>query len=126
MCIRDRHEGAAHGGHAGGVADGLAGHLLVALLVIADVVDIVGLVLAVLLAGKDAALSLIHIYLAIASGEFTLSSGDDAIHSDAAITILDGTYTIPVCYEGIEGCSITIWDGTFSITSVSYTHLNHF
>lgn len=55
--------------------------------------------------------------LAIASGEFTLSSGDDAIHSDAAITILDGTYTIPVCYEGIEGCLITIWDGTFSITS---------
>ena len=53
----------------------------------------------------------------IASGEFNLSSGDDAIHSDAAVTIRGGTFTIPYCYEGIEGLSITIDDGTFDITS---------
>ena len=51
----EQHEGAAHSGHTGGVADGLAGHLLVALLVVAHVVDVVGLVLAVLLAGENAA-----------------------------------------------------------------------
>ena len=38
----------AHGGHARGVADGLAADLAVAGLVVADVVDVVGLVLAVL------------------------------------------------------------------------------
>ncbi|OUQ24536.1 hypothetical protein B5E80_06950 [Flavonifractor sp. An135] len=53
----------------------------------------------------------------ITSGEFNLSSGDDAIHSDAAVTIRGGTFTIPYCYEGIEGLSITIDDGTFDITS---------
>ena len=51
------------------------------------------------------------------SGEFTLSSGDDAVHSDGAVSIADGTFTIPYCYEGIEGASITIDGGTFDITS---------
>ena len=40
---------------SGGVADGLRADLLVALLMVADVVDVVGLFLAVLLAGEDAA-----------------------------------------------------------------------
>lgn len=55
--------------------------------------------------------------LVIAAGDFTLSSGDDAIHSDSAVTIQGGTFTIPYCYEGIEGLSVTIDDGTFDITS---------
>ncbi len=50
-----QHQCAAHGRHTGGVADGLRADLLVALLVVADVVDVVGLFLAVLLAGEDAA-----------------------------------------------------------------------
>ena len=50
-----QHEGTAHGRHTGGVADGLRADLAVALLVVADIVDIVGLFLAVLLAGEDAA-----------------------------------------------------------------------
>ena len=50
-----QHQCAAHGRHAGGVADGLRADLLVALLMVADVVDVVGLFLAVLLAGEDAA-----------------------------------------------------------------------
>ena len=53
----------------------------------------------------------------LTAGEFTLSSGDDAIHCDDALTIQSGTFTIPYCYEGIEGLSITIEDGTFDITS---------
>ena len=53
MCIRDRCT--THGGHAGGVADGLTAHFLVALLMVTDVVDVVGLILTVLFAGKDAA-----------------------------------------------------------------------
>ena len=54
----------------------------------------------------------------ITGGEFELKTGDDAIHSDAAVTIQNGDFTIAYCYEGIEGLSVTIDDGTFDITSV--------
>lgn len=54
----------------------------------------------------------------IAGGEFELRTGDDAIHSDTAATIQNGDFTIAYCYEGIEGLSVTIDDGTFDITSV--------
>ena len=49
------HQGAAHGRHTGGVADGLTADFAVAFLMVADVIDIVGFILAVLFAGKDAA-----------------------------------------------------------------------
>ena len=55
--------------------------------------------------------------MTLAAGTFTLSSGDDAVHCDDALTIQSGTFTIPYCYEGIEGLSITIEDGVFDITS---------
>lgn len=55
--------------------------------------------------------------LQITAGEFHLSSGDDAIHSDSAVQIEGGTFDISYCYEGIEGLSITVDDGTFTITS---------
>lgn len=54
----------------------------------------------------------------IEGGEFQLKSGDDAIHSDDAVAIQNGSFTIAYCYEGIEGLSVTIDDGTFDITSV--------
>ena len=55
--------------------------------------------------------------MVLAAGEFDLSSGDDAVHCDDALTIHGGTFTIPYCYEGIEGLSITIEDGVFDISS---------
>lgn len=54
----------------------------------------------------------------ISGGEFELRTGDDAIHADTAVTIQNGDFTIAYCYEGIEGLSVTIEDGTFDITSV--------
>lgn len=54
----------------------------------------------------------------ISGGEFELRTGDDAVHADTAVTIQNGDFTIAYCYEGIEGLSITIDDGTFDITSV--------
>lgn len=54
----------------------------------------------------------------ISGGQFEMRSGDDIIHSDAAVTIENGDFTLAYCYEGIEGSSITIDDGTFYITSV--------
>lgn len=55
--------------------------------------------------------------LTVTGGTFTLSSGDDAIHSDSAVTLRAGAYSIPYCYEGIEGLSVTVEDGTFHITA---------
>lgn len=54
----------------------------------------------------------------LTGGTYQLRSGDDAIHSDGAVVLENGDVTIPYCYEGIEGLSITIEDGTFDITSV--------
>lgn len=53
----------------------------------------------------------------ISGGTFALQSGDDAIHSDAAVVISGGTFDISYCYEGIEGLSVTVDDGDFTITS---------
>ena len=55
--------------------------------------------------------------LTINGGTFTLSSGDDAVHSDDAVTIRAGEFSIPYCYEGVEGLSVTVEDGTFEITA---------
>ena len=55
--------------------------------------------------------------LLIEAGSFDLRSGDDAVHSDAAVTIQDGTFSIPYCYEGIEGLSVTVNAGSYTITS---------
>ncbi len=53
----------------------------------------------------------------ITAGDFTLKSGDDAIHSDTDVTISGGSFDIPYCYEGIEGQTITVDDGTIDIVS---------
>ncbi len=53
----------------------------------------------------------------IDNGNFTISTGDDGIHADAAATINNGTVTIEESYEGIEGATIVINDGTIDLTS---------
>lgn len=55
--------------------------------------------------------------LLINTGDFTPHSGDDAIHSDSNVTIQDGFFSIPYCYEGIEGLTLTFNGGTFDIVS---------
>ena len=54
----------------------------------------------------------------LAGGTYVIATGDDGIHADAAVTIQSGDFTISYCYEGIEGLSVTIDDGTFAIDSV--------
>ena len=41
--------------------------------------------------------------MTISAGEFSLSSGDDAVHCDDTLIIQNGTFTVSYCYEGIEG-----------------------
>ena len=55
--------------------------------------------------------------IVVTDGTFTLKSGDDAVHADANVTIQNGKFSIPSCYEGIEGLTVTIDDGTLDITA---------
>lgn len=50
-------------------------------------------------------------------GTFELSSGDDAVHSDASVVITGGMLNITKSYEGIEGGTIQIDDGTIHVVS---------
>ena len=53
----------------------------------------------------------------IGGGSWTIRTGDDGIHADGAVTILGGEVSIPDCYEGIEGQTVTVEDGTLDITA---------
>ena len=53
----------------------------------------------------------------MADGSLTISSGDDGIHADAAVSIEGGTITVNESYEGIEGLSISISGGSTTVTA---------
>ena len=51
----------------------------------------------------------------IASGTLSIKTGDDGVHADAAAVISGGEIDISVCYEGIEGLSITVSGGDINV-----------
>ena len=53
----------------------------------------------------------------IADGTYTLATGDDGVHADDALTVNGGTITVTESYEGLEGLTVTINDGTIDITA---------
>lgn len=53
----------------------------------------------------------------INGGKFLLSSGDDGAHADSALIINGGEIKISKSYEGIEGKTVTVTSGTVDITS---------
>ncbi|WP_443734284.1 carbohydrate-binding domain-containing protein [[Ruminococcus] lactaris] len=53
----------------------------------------------------------------VCGGTYSINSGDDGIHADDQTVVLDGKIDITNCYEGIEGQSVTIQDGTIKIVS---------
>lgn len=55
--------------------------------------------------------------LLIEGGTISLSSGDDAIHSDDLLQITGGVITIDKCYEGIESAKVEISGGTIEVCS---------
>ena len=55
--------------------------------------------------------------LTVNNGTFTIASGDDGLHADTDLSILGGILTITKSYEGIEGYSITVSGGTIDLTS---------
>jgi hypothetical protein len=55
--------------------------------------------------------------ITIISGTLTLTTDDDAIHSDANLTVNGGTINVLKCYEGIEAEVVTINGGEINIVS---------
>lgn len=56
-------------------------------------------------------------YVYIQDGSFALSSGDDGIHADGNVLICGGTIDIAQSYEGIEGQVIGVAGGTINVVS---------
>ena len=56
-------------------------------------------------------------FVTIDGGTFEIICGDDAIHAETALTINSGEFLINACYEGLEGLTVEINDGLFSIIS---------
>jgi hypothetical protein len=50
-------------------------------------------------------------------GTFAMSTGDDGIHADSLLGINGGDMTISKCYEGIEAIALAISDGTIRINA---------
>ncbi len=65
----------------------------------------------------DSADDTIHANAAVTinGGTYDLSSGDDGVHSDDALVITGGDLTVQKSYEGLEGLSIEITEGSFTI-----------
>lgn len=55
--------------------------------------------------------------VSITDGTFGIATGDDAIHATSSITINGGTVNVSKCYEGLESASITVNSGNVSIVS---------
>jgi len=53
----------------------------------------------------------------IEGGSFNIKTGDDGIHSENSVEITGGEINIPVCYEGIEGITVTIGGGNITVTA---------
>ncbi len=53
----------------------------------------------------------------ITDGDFTISSSDDGIHADKELQIDYGTIEITKSYEGLEAATITINDGEITLTA---------
>lgn len=55
--------------------------------------------------------------ITIVDGTYTLATGDDGVHADDALIVNGGTITVTESYEGLEGLTVTINDGTIDITA---------
>ncbi len=58
-----------------------------------------------------------NVTLEISGGTFNIESGDDGMHADNSLTINGGDITITQCYEGIEATYIYVNDGDIHIES---------
>ena len=55
--------------------------------------------------------------MSINRGSFSIATGDDGLHADNDLIINSGVIDITDCYEGLEGLTITVNDGTININA---------
>lgn len=55
--------------------------------------------------------------ITVSGGAYKILTGDDGIHADANLTVTNGTLKIEKSYEGLEGQAINISGGAISIVS---------
>lgn len=53
----------------------------------------------------------------VTAGTYQLNTGDDAMHADNALTIQGGDISIPQCYEGLEGLTVTVSGGRIALVA---------
>lgn len=53
----------------------------------------------------------------VQAGTYQLNTGDDGIHADNALTIQNGDISIPQCYEGLEGLTVTVAGGRIALVA---------
>lgn len=51
------------------------------------------------------------------AGEAAVATGDDAFHADGALLVEGGSIAVSACYEGLEGCTVTLTGGQVDITA---------
>lgn len=56
-------------------------------------------------------------FVYIEGGTLTLAAGDDGIHAETALIIAGGSIDVTKSYEGLEGASIDIMDGTVNVVA---------
>ena len=56
-------------------------------------------------------------FVYIEGGTLTLAAGDDGIHAETALIIAGGNIDVTKSYEGLEGASIDIMDGTVNVVA---------
>lgn len=55
--------------------------------------------------------------LSVTGGTLSLASGDDGIHADSALAISGGSLTVSRSYEGLEAYAITVSGGEVAVTA---------
>ena len=53
----------------------------------------------------------------VEGGTTTIATGDDGLHAEADLRVTAGTVTVTKSYEGIEGCKVYISGGNISVTA---------
>lgn len=51
------------------------------------------------------------------AGEAAVATGDDAFHADGDLLVEGGSIAVSACYEGLEGCTVTLTGGQVDITA---------
>ncbi|MDH7497701.1 MAG: carbohydrate-binding domain-containing protein [Syntrophomonadaceae bacterium] len=53
----------------------------------------------------------------VQGGQLRIAAGDDAVHADQAVVVAGGSVEVTASYEGLEGNTVTVRDGTVKVVA---------